>query len=123
MPAFTNPTHSLYPLMGSSKITNAGFSWASYGPTFGYQGLEWDTTDWRVVLLFGSTYETTRNPIITPEEAWNIDTKMDDGQPDQGRIQGGANHTACYTAATAPAAEYALTTTTRSCMLILRIIQ
>lgn len=41
----------------------------------------------------------TQTGIISPEEAWNVDTKMDDGRPDQGNILiPETQHTAAATA-------------------------
>lgn len=65
---------------------------------------------------------------LLPEEAWNIDQKLDDGKPGTGKIMasGGNNGiTACTdavtdTTAAANAASYALSTTTPECALIFR---
>ncbi|MFM9890066.1 MAG: type II secretion system protein [Rickettsiales bacterium] len=58
------------------------------------------------------------NPVIKPEEAWNIDTKMDDGKPGTGKILAGERPT-CTTASNATdyTAQYALSTTASTCKL------
>ena len=58
-------------------------------------------------------------PLIKPEEAWNIDSKMDDGQPHQGRVRSfktGSTITPGCAAASNTA--YALTSTGNLCSLI-----
>lgn len=59
-------------------------------------------------------------PIFRPEEAWNIDTKMDDGKPGQGKVM--TQWPTCTDAASSAvtSADYVLTSTTQSCMLIFR---
>lgn len=67
-------------------------------------------------------------PMFTPEQAWNIDTKLDDGKPAKGKIitrvscvGGGCrpncNTAADNTAASANAAEYLLTGADVACAL------
>ncbi len=54
--------------------------------------------------------------VLRPEEAWNIDTKMDDGKPAFGKIRGG--HTDCATTlAVAANATYNVTFTSPTCRL------
>jgi prepilin-type N-terminal cleavage/methylation domain-containing protein len=42
-------------------------------------------------LMVGADTGTVypENPLLRPEDAWNIDKKMDDGQPGRGKVQGG----------------------------------
>jgi prepilin-type N-terminal cleavage/methylation domain-containing protein len=82
--------------------------------------------------IYGNTYQfggiypdyDPATPIFKPEEAWNIDTKMDDGKPAQGKLvvraQNGFN--TCTTGATASAtgADYLLTATSATCTLMFR---
>ena len=57
--------------------------------------------------------------ILSPEETWNIDTKMDDGLPQQGKVWAVGWDT-CTDAATAASTdgEYALSTTSKECALL-----
>lgn len=61
----------------------------------------------------------TTSPILKPEEAWNIDTKLDDGKPGLGKVM--ANIQNCTNAASgsasATSADYTLTTNTQVCTL------
>jgi len=57
-------------------------------------------------------------PVLTPEEAWNIDTKLDDGKPGRGTIMtfkgGGANNPDCTVDGSANT-DYALSFTGPAC--------
>ena len=67
-------------------------------------------------LLFGvEAGGFSRGAVLKPEEAWNIDTKMDDGRPDQGALQTDTAYSAaCFTGAY-PNATYALNVATTAC--------
>lgn len=74
-------------------------------------------------------YEAAQGPLL-PEEAWNIDTKMDDGQPAIGKVFGYKGTTAfpCTSranqavAAADASATYNLSSNVKSCSLFLRNI-
>ena len=61
------------------------------------------------------------DPIVRPEEAWNIDTKLDDGRPGIGRIlgnpQGSSVAPNCSTTNVANTAEYNLTFQSNGCAI------
>lgn len=73
------------------------------------------------------------NAILKAEEAWNIDTKMDDGRADQGRLYGNCGYpyyvaasNACDYCTTghwgvAGASEYRLTDTNTSCYMQMKL--
>ncbi len=73
-----------------SKMNNAG--WSVYNPlnTMGNfsGGAQWYAGSYGNALIFGSKIATnlTQGQILKPEEAWNIDTKMDDGKPGTGKV-------------------------------------
>lgn len=69
-----------------SRLSNAGWSVQSLG-VFGGDSSAF-ATDYGTTLFFGSqlTTDKTLGATISPEEAWNIDTKLDDGKPGQGKI-------------------------------------
>ncbi|MAR55808.1 MAG: hypothetical protein CMM93_01360 [Rickettsiales bacterium] len=102
-----------------SRINNAGWK-ALYmiGNGSHYVNYNWGSVSEGNVLFLGSGAWVQDPTILTPEEAWNIDTKMDDGQPDQGKIKGGQRVNACVTNTAAPAAEYNLTNASAVCMLL-----
>jgi prepilin-type N-terminal cleavage/methylation domain-containing protein len=56
------------------------------------------------------------NAILTPPELWNIDIKMDDGLPAQGKVKSAWYLCTNATASSQLNATYNLTSTTKSCM-------
>ncbi len=70
-----------------SKLSNAGWSFTWLG-NFG--DAVYFTTDYGNVFFFGAQSPTklTYDPALKAEEAWNIDTKMDDGLPHTGKVFG-----------------------------------
>ena len=57
--------------------------------------------------------------IMTPQDAWNIDDKMDDGKPGTGRVTtfNTSTHANCATSSTASSADYNLSYTDIACNL------
>lgn len=102
------------------RISNTGFDLVyivqggSYGETFSN-----DSNGNQ--LLFGTSFNVMRGVALKPEEAWNIDTKIDDGKPATGVLQTDtAISSACYTG-TYPSAVYALNVTSIACSLRLTL--
>ena len=77
-------------------------------------------------LQFGgiSTDGDPYTPIFKPEEAWNLDTKLDDGKPASGNIvmRSAAGLSACTTATATNqlTADYLLSSTNIACNLVFR---
>ena len=98
-----------------SKLGNGGYVlWYRYNPT----GASSQFPHIATKISFG-TYpsgSTEAGAIIKPEEAWNIDTKMDDGRPALGQIHSGT-FLACVTTNVPSTAEYFLTNTGQNCIL------
>lgn len=65
----------------------------------------------------------TRGPILSPEEMWNLDTKLDDGKPGTGWVRnyptGGAYDDGCTSSATQSTAEYVFSETAKVCGIYL----
>ncbi len=102
----------------ASRISQGAWTlWTIYPwTTFGKEGLS---------LWFGADGSTGNAysfyPILTAEEAWNIDTKMDDGRPAFGKVSTGDNTSyapSCTASATAATAEYLVASPGNLCMLI-----
>ncbi len=55
-------------------------------------------------------------PVLRPEEAWNIDTKMDDGTPASGKIRVGPNSNNCTNVSTSDAV-YKTSNSNITCLL------
>ena len=67
----------------------------------------------------GTAYPWVSSPILKPEEAYNIDMKMDDGKPLRGKMMASAT-TACSGVSNGSGStgtDYALSTTTKACMI------
>jgi len=96
----------------ASKFTNAIWRVYSMGSQANAFTLTYD-----VVMVSGLNDQGTA--ILTPEQLWNIDTKMDDGKPAYGRIIA-RPWSGCTTAANATdyAATYSLSSTATPCLMI-----
>ena len=105
-----------------AKISNAGW-YISYNNNPAGTGSDWFAGAQGNIFYFGGELSAgpIAGPALTPEEAWNIDTKMDDGLPAQGGIiswkQGGSVNPNCATTAVEATAEYDLPRTSVECSL------
>ena len=111
----------------SSRVSNAAYAVITqpidgYGnsPNF-YTGQGADIPFRHLVLGVQTTNGMPHNTFLKPEEAWNIDTKMDDGKPAQGNVRAMANGLFCADDYDVQAAEYDLLITTNSCNLLLSL--
>lgn len=111
----------------SAKISNAGYSFSyldtSGGADNGTYAMNYGNSFW-----FGKkTGHRTQGSILKPEEAWNIDIKLDDGQPGYGKVIARpdsshfGNTTSCTTSADQGtlAGSYQLTNSAISCALMI----
>lgn len=73
----------------SARISNTGWS-ISYWTNIGADPDTFAGSYNANIILFGTlrANQGTFDPALKPEEAYNIDTKVDDGRPAYGRIQG-----------------------------------
>jgi prepilin-type N-terminal cleavage/methylation domain-containing protein len=69
-----------------SKLSNAG--WSIYYSANDPGNADVFANDFQNFFTFGGFVATgyTGNRVLKPEEAWNIDTKVDDGKPGMGRV-------------------------------------
>ncbi|MBX9725834.1 MAG: prepilin-type N-terminal cleavage/methylation domain-containing protein [Rickettsiales bacterium] len=72
------------------------------------------------IMIVGGQYANTSpyTPLFKPEEAWNIDTKIDDGKPGYG-IMTASKPVTCTTSTTASSSEYLLTATGKTCFFFI----
>jgi len=76
------------------------------------------------IFQFGATYsgDMTRGPILTPEDAAALDTKIDDGSPGTGKVRAYKSTSTitpnCTTTAVASTAAYSLSNTSQLCSLV-----
>ncbi len=94
------------------------FNWdTSYSGTAQYDGVYRDN-----LFQFGAygAGGSPGNPVIRAEDAWNLDTKMDDGRPAYGSVRVRFWGAACTDAANSAAlnSNYLLTNTTNGCVLL-----
>jgi prepilin-type N-terminal cleavage/methylation domain-containing protein len=105
----------------ASKLSNG--AWGLWPFTLsgwlGWQGTQ--TANW----VFVGSYYATNQPIssvLKPEEAWNIDSKVDDGMPATGKVYGGPGYnTGGCTSGAGTAAIYALSTNSVTCSIAFMI--
>lgn len=110
----------------ASKIASAGYgvlSGQDIGLPFGAASAYAYTGQNRPMHLLtfgrvgsGVTYTMT-DSAIKPEEAWNLDTKMDDGAPGRGKFFGSQTGGTCATTSVASTAQYKLSTSDIECAL------
>lgn len=112
----------------ASKLSNAGWTLHYLGARSGHA--YWFDKQYEHVFFFGAQEPQweTFVPVLRPEEAWNIDVKLDDGKPGTGAIMemqsdgitSSTNSTArqCTTTQLVSTAEYNVRRPDISCMLL-----
>jgi prepilin-type N-terminal cleavage/methylation domain-containing protein len=106
-----------------SKLNNAYWLLAQLSQNsavngeLGYSDLPDVRYNWLLVSGVNSTY-WTGGSLLKPEEAWNIDTKMDDGLPGTGKARSGSNSPNCATTTVSTTAVYALTNSSVNCTIL-----
>lgn len=125
LPGFNSP---------KSKLPDAGFG-LYYVGAIDASSLRYFPGNYGNVVYFGKTQPTIGSPtqpILSPEEAWNIDTKMDDGKPAVGNLviwEEMPGSTATETCSDLPPSStnplndsnYSLSNKTKSCSFILKM--
>lgn len=105
-----------------SKVAQAGFGLRAYLPRLD-AATDYFAGDYGNTLLFGTPPATgtaaLRVPTIKPEEAWNIDTKIDDGKPATGKVVVPESLTTCHTN-TEQTSTYALSTSDIACTFLIK---
>lgn len=105
----------------ASKLSNAGWSVSRLG-NISAADTNMFPGSYGNALVFGaqSTSGWSINPILSPEEAWNLDVKIDDGKPETGKVRpreinAGTGTTHCSNTTTR---EYAYQNTGQLCSFI-----
>ena len=105
-----------------SHMSNGG--WFAYTQSGSYYAGDGNlyAADYGSYLEFGANYPNSNpnNPLLKPEEAWNIDTKIDDGKPGTGKVIAIYWNNACGTGGSGPsdtASVYNLSNTSAQCAL------
>ena len=103
-----------------SSMNNAGFTLRWVGSTTADP--YFDNSDYGHVIVFGTptTNTITSGAILTPEEAWSMDSKNDDGLPGTGKIRSYNNSAQadCANSDVTTTAEYETTITSTECNLV-----
>lgn len=125
-PQNTMSAHNRYAAAGinipASKLSNAAW-YAENGGVHDGSGWAWPGNHAPNVFIYGAVEATdiTEVPILRPQEAWNIDIKLDDGKPALGKIVTSRTSTNCNNTnvtADAAIAEYNLLSASIACHLI-----
>ena len=68
---------------------------------------------------YNASLSPTHNRVLKPEEAWNIDSKVDDGKPRLGKVRSRKSTfmAGCVSSDVGATAEYVLTSDTTACTL------
>ena len=95
----------------AASMEGGGFAFHPYlGNGYGGDANRYAADYGEATLVFGREdgTESLYSDILSPTDAWNLDTKMDNGLPGSGRITPliGAGHTNCVSSATAYAVSY-----------------
>lgn len=110
-----------------SKISGAGwsiYSWGVVGVNGGGLG-NFEGNYYNTYLLGGDAGNLNERDIVTGPEAWNVDTKMDDGKPGTGIMRVFEAAVVCQDAGTsttvelAQTANYRLSGTSKGCGILL----
>jgi len=108
----------------ASKLSNAGWTMDSNRAGFAGDAWLWAFPAGRYIFLKigGPTTNTeTYNRTLKPEEAWNIDVKIDDGKPGLGKLWTRFwDECTLATSNTNTSAEYDLTNSNRDCALYIQ---
>lgn len=104
-----------------SKFARAGWMFAYRHPAG--VDVNWFATQGGNFLQFGGETGTVANwgPVLTPEEAWKVDDKVDDGRPGTGQVislNGTNTLTPGCTTGTTSSASYLVTTESPACILV-----
>lgn len=101
------------------KLANSGFS-IDYLGTLSGDAWRWNGAYHNTLHIGGAVGTVPEGQIFSPPEQWNIDTKLDDGNPAQGRVRSykQSHHTGCTTTNTESSTQYALSNSSPQCAII-----
>jgi prepilin-type N-terminal cleavage/methylation domain-containing protein len=112
-----------------AKLSNAAWNVGTLGSVANTSVVYFEGSYGNVFYFGSGTAAAAPTAALKPEEAWNLDTKLDDGRPDIGTVttlesQGLAAGTACSSitaaATTLAASSYSLTNASSACSLVFK---
>ncbi len=102
----------------AATLTNVGFSLEYSGIPDSSNSWAWQGNALNTLTVGGEdTTLNTYRASFRPDEAWNIDTKTDDGYPSTGKLRSKKDFTYCHTSQTFANAEYNVAYSSLSCNL------
>lgn len=101
-----------------ARIKNVGFTLMSLSVPATFVGIWTGEYDGFAVGAQSPANTETANPAFRPEEAWNIDTKSDDGKPNIGLVRSAKGLPNCHVTV-GSAQEYSLNATGTNCALLM----
>lgn len=110
----------------STKISNSVVSIGSYGNRTSGDPYWWQGNyDNQLIMSLAADSNGYGVAMLRPDDMWNIDMKLDDGRPAQGKIRSYRKnfHTSCTTTNVEATSEYDLTGSTIACSLISLALQ
>ncbi len=105
----------------AARLQDAAFQFADLNWAPDGSDLFFASTPQGHYLITVSRSYLNNGGVFKPEEAWNIDTKLDDGKPGAGKVMSpnATTNPNCASSDNATSATYVLTTTTKTCSLIM----
>jgi prepilin-type N-terminal cleavage/methylation domain-containing protein len=104
--------------MPASKAARAGYVYVWIG-TYTSDTAPYFKGNYGNTLHWGNDNGVDEGTLIKPEEAWNIDSKMDDGIPSTGNLRSFTNpQRGCATTGVASTAKYDLASSNTTCNLL-----
>tara|TARA_B100001123_G_scaffold193653_1_gene220753 strand:+ start:2770 stop:3576 length:807 start_codon:yes stop_codon:yes gene_type:complete len=116
----TGPSSTFHAIPGQnvpkSRVGNTGFDIRHYDASGSDAVFSWGQSKNGNYFLYGAPLDgdSVMSSALTPEEAWNVDTKLDDSKPGMGKLYASAT-TTCATTTTANTALYNLTNSSVAC--------
>lgn len=102
------------------RISSTGYT-VRYYPAYGSADATYFAGPYGNMLWFGtSNGNYTGSAALKPEEAWNIDTKLDDGKPDQGKIRSYKSAATCN-GLVSGSYEYTVSSSSTTCALMIML--
>lgn len=103
------------------RLSGTGFTFVYYAPTTSAADPTYFVGPNGNMFWFGGASASyTSSPVLKPEEAWNVDVKLDDGKPGFGNILSTKSATTCNTNTNPAVSEYQLSLTGLNCQLFIR---
>ncbi len=105
----------------ASRLSSAGWSISHLGDVASGHGYYFES-NYGNVLFFGAVSNWTTAAVLEPEEAWNIDKKVDDGKPGTGKVLPWNNtyNASCTDSDTPSTASYRLDISGTHCQLVVK---